>query len=320
MFKIYKLIGMVVLAMTMPICLLANGQDTTTYLSDANGKEISEGDLGHVAKRWKENNLWHVMIFSYPEKVLQLDCYYDNIECKKKEGFFKTYYENGKVKDSGQYLQDKEEGQYCGWYETGEPMYILHYKHGILVDTSAGWFKNGQKNMLATAEKNGTVTFKEYREDGKTRTSGHFVGGKKEGIWIYTDSNQIVSQKVRYEADSAMIVTNYSEKGIEENGIKVIERGPQFPGGLKGWRRFLERNLQYPEIPQRKGIQGVIRISLIVNKEGNVTDYKVLGHPDKDLAQEALRIMSISPKWIPAVQHNRKVTYRFMQTVTFQLQ
>ncbi len=99
-----------------------------------------------------------------------------------------------------------------------------------------------------------------------------------------------------------------------------VEVPAGFPGGPDAWRRYLERNLQYPEAASDNGTQGVVKVQLVVDKEGNISDVVALNDPGDGLAEEAVRIIKKGPKWTPAEQNGRKVTYRFVQTITFQLQ
>ena len=99
-----------------------------------------------------------------------------------------------------------------------------------------------------------------------------------------------------------------------------VEVAASFPGGLDGWKRYLERNLQYPESAQENGTQGVIKVQMVVDKDGNITEVQALNNPGDGLAEEAMRVIKKGPKWVPAEQNGRKVTYRFVQNVTFQLQ
>lgn len=105
-----------------------------------------------------------------------------------------------------------------------------------------------------------------------------------------------------------------------EKVFTKVEKAATFPGGLNGWKRFLESNLQYPESATDAGRQGVISVQLVVDKDGNVSEVKAL-NPEigADLAAEAERVIKKGPKWIPAEQNGRYVTYRFVQKITFQL-
>ena len=99
-----------------------------------------------------------------------------------------------------------------------------------------------------------------------------------------------------------------------------VEIQASFPGGPDAWRRYLERNLQYPESAQENGISGTVRVQFIVAKDGTISEVQALSPPDESLGEEAVRIIKKGPKWIPAEQNGRKVIYKHIQSVTFQLQ
>ncbi len=123
------------------------------------------------------------------------------------------------------------------------------------------------------------------------------------------------------EKESVAIVE--APKVVEEDYDKVftkVENEAEFPGGRDGWRRYLERSLQYPDAAQENGTQGTVRVEMVVDKDGGITEVKALNDPGDGLAEEAERVIRKGPKWKPAEQNGRKVTYRFTQTVTFALQ
>lgn len=118
-----------------------------------------------------------------------------------------------------------------------------------------------------------------------------------------------------------------AEKGVIEIYSKKsgavfaeTETPPAFPGNYDGWRRYLERNLQYPNEAQEKGIQGKVVVQFVVDTEGNLSDIYAMNDPGGGLAQEAVRIIKSGPKWVPALQNGQKVIARTSQTITFRLE
>jgi protein TonB len=112
-------------------------------------------------------------------------------------------------------------------------------------------------------------------------------------------------------------------KVVEEDYDKVftkVENPAEFPGGADAWRRYLERNLNYPESAQENGTQGVVKVQFVVDKEGNISEVQSLNDPGDGLAEEAVRIIKKGPKWKPAEQNGRKVIYRHIQSITFRLE
>lgn len=133
------------------------------------------------------------------------------------------------------------------------------------------------------------------------------------------DDAGIVAPPVESKGTGGVIAPKVQHKDIDDI-VTFVQIEARFPGGIDGWKRFLERNLQYPEIAQENGKQAVVKVQLVVDKEGNVSQVKALNDPGDGLAEEAERVIKKGPKWIPAEQNGQKVTYRFVQTITFQLQ
>ncbi len=97
----------------------------------------------------------------------------------------------------------------------------------------------------------------------------------------------------------------------------ITEIPARFPGD---WKRYLERNLDYPEVAIEKETQGMVKLQFIVDREGAISEITVLNDPGDCLAEEAIRIIRSGPKWKPAEQNGRIVISRHIQTITFRLQ
>ena len=112
------------------------------------------------------------------------------------------------------------------------------------------------------------------------------------------------------------------EEEVEEEAIpfQLVEEKPKFQGGdANDFTRWVNSRLQYPEIAKENGVQGRVTLQFTVNADGSVSNVKVLRGVDPSLDQEAVRVVSSSPKWTPGRQRDRavKVTYTF--PVVFQL-
>lgn len=104
------------------------------------------------------------------------------------------------------------------------------------------------------------------------------------------------------------------------DGIFVkVEEEAIFPGGRDGWKRHLERHLQYPEAAIDNETQGVVKVQMVVDKFGKITEVVALNDPGNGLAEEAVRVIKEGPNWKPAEQNGVKVAYRFVQAITFQM-
>ena len=106
------------------------------------------------------------------------------------------------------------------------------------------------------------------------------------------------------------------EDEVEDEVIFVgnVEEKPTFNGGdANEFSKWVNSRLVYPEIAKENGVEGRVTLQFTINKDGRVENVKVLSAPDATLAEEAVRVVSASPKWKPGKQRDRtvKVSYTF---------
>ena len=99
----------------------------------------------------------------------------------------------------------------------------------------------------------------------------------------------------------------------------VCEQMPIFEGGDAALLKYLTDSVKYPELAKKHGVQGRVVIGFIVEKDGSLTDVKVLRHVDIALDAEALRVVKGMPKWIPGCQDEQLVRVRYNVPVSFRL-
>jgi len=105
-----------------------------------------------------------------------------------------------------------------------------------------------------------------------------------------------------------------------EMKVVVYESSPaEFPGGDEKLLKFLAEHVKYPAICHDRGIQGRVLVGFVVEKDGSITDVEVMESPSKLLSEEALRVVSLMPKWKPATQARKLVKYRFRMPILFRL-
>ena len=105
----------------------------------------------------------------------------------------------------------------------------------------------------------------------------------------------------------------------ETSGEIVVEKQPEFPGGMKALMQYLQRSIRYPAICQQQGIQGRVIVQFVVEVDGSITDVQVLKRINPHLDKEAVRVISNMPKWTPAMQRGENVRVRFTLPVSFRL-
>ena len=106
------------------------------------------------------------------------------------------------------------------------------------------------------------------------------------------------------------------EEDVEDDPLPfiLVEQKPSFNGGeANEFSKWVNSKLGYPEIAKLHGVEGRVTLQFTIGKDGRLEDVKVLSAPDESLAQEAVRVVSSSPKWEPGRQRDRavKVSYTF---------
>ena len=111
-----------------------------------------------------------------------------------------------------------------------------------------------------------------------------------------------------------------AEEETKDNSIYVIaEEVPMFPGDFMAMERFLSENIRYPQKALKEGLEGTVVVELVVEKDGSLTNIRVIRGVAPCLDEEALRVINMMPKWKPARQHNRIVRSLYRIPVPFTL-
>jgi TonB family protein len=96
-----------------------------------------------------------------------------------------------------------------------------------------------------------------------------------------------------------------------------VEIKPEYIGGSDAMNNFLFKNIRYPEIAVDNEIQGTVLIELVIEKDGSISNIRVINQPVQVLAREAERVMKLMPKWKPGYQNDTAVRVLFKYPVKF---
>ena len=105
-----------------------------------------------------------------------------------------------------------------------------------------------------------------------------------------------------------------------EKVFDVVEQMPSFPGGPSALMEWLSNNVKYPVVAQENGVQGRVVVSFVVERDGSITDVKVVRGVDPSLDKEASRVVKAMPRWIPGKQNGSAVRVKYNVPVAFRLQ
>ena len=147
-------------------------------------------------------------------------------------------------------------------------------------------------------------------------------------IDIIDDDIKVNDNILNLEDDSSLgveiqdYVEEVQEEVVEEETIpfQLVEEKPKFQGGdANDFSKWVNQRLVYPEVAKENGVQGRVMLQFTVKTDGSVSDVKVLRGVDPSLDKEAVRVVSMSPKWTPGKQRDRKVKVTYTFPVIFQL-
>lgn len=115
--------------------------------------------------------------------------------------------------------------------------------------------------------------------------------------------------------------SDFGEYGDEETGdddiFQIVEDVPTFPfGDVSKW---IAKNVKYPQIAAENNIQGKVFMNFVIEKDGSITDVKVLRGVDPALDKEVIRVIKSMPKWKPGKQRGKPVRVSFNLPITFTL-
>ena len=99
----------------------------------------------------------------------------------------------------------------------------------------------------------------------------------------------------------------------------IVEEMPQFPGGPSAMFEYMNKNLKYPEEAKTSGVQGRVLVTFIIERDGSLSNVKVVKSVSPSLDKEAIRVVSSMPKWIPGKQYRSAVRVKYTVPVTFKL-
>ena len=106
---------------------------------------------------------------------------------------------------------------------------------------------------------------------------------------------------------------------LEDDIPEWVDVDARFIGGTSEMKKFIKENCVYPEDAVRFGEEGTVYVSFVIEKDGSVSNIKVVGSASKALDREAKRIVRGFPKWIPGELNYEVVRSRIRLPIVFEI-
>ncbi|HVW97590.1 MAG TPA: TonB family protein [Mucilaginibacter sp.] len=264
---------------------LVSTKDSADYWMIVSPPDSSADDHLYIVREYNKDGKIRLQTTS---KTNDLNLTYD--------GKYIAYYPDGRKMRSGAYVNGKFSGPETEYYPNGNIYNIKDYQ----ADGSVR-FEEYRDSTGAQLAENGNGTWVEFDRAFKdTTATGKIRNGLMDGVW-----KGKVNDTIRFEN----IYVNGKMKEHHYWLTSVSE--PYFYGGVKALMPFLAKTIRYPMSALRDRTDGTVVVSFVVETDGSLSDIKVLKPVSPDLDAEAVRVMKLSPKWVPASKDGhpiRKIT------------
>ena len=158
-------------------------------------------------------------------------------------------------------------------------------------------------------------------EDNKDRRrvySERYNADTSNGI-IFIITKEYANNPDRKKEVVVVVKKSDKEEAQTERAFDVVEQMPQYPGGPTELFQFLSKTVKYPEAAEKAGTQGRVIATFIVEKDGSISDARVVKSVSKELDEEALRVINAMPKWTPGMQSGKNVRVKYTIPISFRL-
>ena len=213
-------------------------------------------------------------------------------------------------------------------------------KQNATIDTDVELSKLAQKKEAKVERKEPVKVEVEQKVVEKVKSSVKFTAPENKNDDEVKPEDEIQSQDDHSKTNTAIgtfdvkgndeaegevlkakeVVVDEKPKEEETKVFDVVEQMPSFPGGDTELMKFLHDHMKYPAVAEENGIQGRVICTFVVERDGSITDVKVIKSVDPSLDKEAIRVLKSMPKWIPGKQNGSAVRVKYTVPVTFRLQ
>ena len=159
------------------------------------------------------------------------------------------------------------------------------------------------------------VPVKKGKKNAAIKNNGKTILQVVEAQDQKTEAEAPKSEQKQYEATLTYEIKEDSPQDV----FDVVEKMPEFPGGVQELLGFLSKTIKYPAEAEKAGTQGRVIATFVVRKDGSISDARVVKSVDPLLDAEALRVINAMPAWIPGTQNGKPVNVKYTVPISFRL-
>jgi TonB family protein len=217
------------------------------------------------------------------------------------------------------------------YYPNGKRKSIKYFDKGLLVGDAVTYYPNGGLHTKENHSSQG-IYLKQYLD-----TAGNVLASDGKGLWLKGDEEKkdsymegpILNGKEdgnwkRYVADTVFTIVYKQGEIISGkeflNKVNVFDVAPSFPGGDAEFGKYLSRNIRYPVRARQDNVQGRVVLTFMVEKDGTISNIRILRGLGGGCDEESIRVLSLSPKWKPGLNNGKPVRVQYSMPINFSLQ
>ena len=177
------------------------------------------------------------------------------------------------------------------------------------------------KNVQTGLCNNFNVSHLKHRIIMMNKKRTHTAGRIKYALFVPLAAALLIASNISCISSEKQeeVSEKQESRAVEGEVFQVVEEMPEFPGGMPECMKWLGQNIKYPAEAKEKGVQGRVIVQMVVEKDGTITNAKVVRGVDPLLDAEALRVVNQSPKWKPGMQKGEAVRVKYTLPIMFKL-
>lgn len=281
-------------------------------------KESVPENATYYSVKIKTDSGWLKTEYFIRTKKLQMTALYADEACKVHHGHVYHFYANGIPSAMGRMINNKQEGVCRSYHSNGVISDSAFFKNGKVVDKRFQWHANGMMSDSISRVNDSTYVHIGWFEDGNISYAGYIINEKQNGKWQYFHHNGQLSALETYTNGKLVKAEYFDEQGQSLKDTSNVNHAATIKGGQSAWTQYLGKNLYWPNgLKFTTPASVTVGVSFWVDENGQVSDAEVYLPFHNSFDKIALQIIKNSPKWLPAISHNRAVKVQRKQPIIF---
>jgi TonB family protein len=170
-----------------------------------------------------------------------------------------------------------------------------------------------------------TIASKLYKGNCGTSKTVYDIPESIKSTHHYAEYMEITNHKCDSDSTTMLFLKDAGQTWSEDISsiygevYTIVEIMPEFPGGAESINRYLAQNIIYPKLAAQNGIEGIVYVSFVVDKMGDVRNVRILRGIGGGCDEELVRVVKLMPRWKPGTQNEKPVNVLYNMPFIYSL-